>query len=147
MLVVFRQLHRQAESHAAGNDRNFVDRISARCHRRNQRVARLVICRVLLFFVRQNHRPALDAHHHLVFGHLKVDHHDELSVLARGPQRRFVHQVCQVRAGESRRAARDDGQIHVIADRHLAGVHAQNLFAALHVGTRHDHAAVEAARP
>jgi hypothetical protein len=124
-----------------------MDRIGARRHRRDQRVAGLVICGVLLLFVRKNHRPALDAHHHFVFGHLEVDHHDEFAVLARGPQRRLVHQVRQVRARKARRAARDDGQIHVIADWHLAGVHAENLFAALDVGTRDHHTAVETARP
>ncbi len=31
------------------------------------------------------------------------------------------------------------------AERHAAGVHAEDALAALHVGTRHDHAAVEAA--
>ena len=40
--------------------------------------------------------------------------HDEFAVLARGPQRRFVHQIREVRAGKARSAARDDGQIHVV---------------------------------
>src|SRR5882762_9510830 len=52
MLVVFRQLHREAESHAARNDRHFVDRIGARRHGRNQSVAGFVVRRVLLLFVR-----------------------------------------------------------------------------------------------
>ena len=38
-------------------------------------------------------------------------------------------------------------KIHVVADGNLAGVHAQDLFAAANVGTRHHHAAIEAARP
>jgi len=124
-----------------------VDRIGARRHRRNQRVTGLVVGSVLFLFVGKNHGPPLDAHHHLIFGHLEVGHHDELAVLPRRPQRCFVHKVCKVGTGETGRPARDDGKIDVIADGHLARMNAKNLFATLHIGTGDNDAAVKAARP
>ena len=40
-------------------------------------------------------------------------------------------------------AARDDRKIHVVGDRYFARVHAENFFAALYVGPRHNYAAIE----
>jgi hypothetical protein len=44
-------------------------------------------------------------------------------------------------------AARQHGKIDVVAQRNLLGVHAQDRFAALDVGTAHHHAAIETAGP
>ena len=120
-------------------------RVGARSHSRNERVTGFVVRGVLLFLVGKNHRLALDAHQDLVLGHLKIRHGDELAVLARGPQRRFVHEIRKVRTGKARCAARDDGKLYVITDGHFARMHAQNLFPALHIGARDHHAAVKAA--
>jgi hypothetical protein len=76
---------------------------------------------------------------------LKVEHGDDLAVLARGVEGGLVHQVGQVGAGQARRAAPEHGKIDVVAQRNLLGVHAQDGFAALHVGAAHHHAAVETA--
>src|ERR1700722_3074835 len=114
VLVVFRQLHGQAQRHTARNDRHFVNWIGARRHRRNQRVSSLVIRGVLFLFVRQDHRLTLDAHQHFVFRHFEIGHHHVLAVLARRPQRGFVHQIRQVGARKSRSAARDDREIDVV---------------------------------
>ena len=46
---------------------------------------------------------------------------------------------------EAGRAARDDLEVDVGRERHLLGVHAEDAFAAAHVGPGHDDAAVEAA--
>ena len=59
----------------------------------------------------------------------------------------FVHQVGQVRARQAGGAARQHRQIHVVAQRNLLGMHAQDGLAPLHVGTAHHHAAVETAGP
>src|SRR6266436_1599579 len=48
---------------------------------------------------------------------------------------------------QSRCAARDDREIHVVGNRLFAGVHAKDFFAALHVRPRDNDTAVEAARP
>ena len=79
VLVVFRQLHREAERHPSRNDRHFMNGVGSWRHRGNQRMSCLVISRVLLFFIRENHRLALDAHQHFVFGHLEVDLHHEFA--------------------------------------------------------------------
>ena len=71
---------------------------------------------------------------------------DDALVGSRGEQRRFVHEIGEIGAGESWRAARDVPGLHVVAQRHLAHVDAQDLFAAAHVGQRHHDLAVEAAR-
>jgi len=147
VLVGLRKLHRKAEGHAAGNDRDLVHRIGARGHRGDQCVARLVIRGILLFLVGQDHGLALDAHEHLVFGHFEIGHGDEFAILTGGPESGFIDQVCQIGSGESRSAARDDGKFDIIGKRHLAGVDAQDLLAAFHVGTGNHHATVEASGP
>src|SRR5579859_2388926 len=98
MLVGFGQLHGEAESHAAWNDRDFVDGIGARSHGGNQRMPRFVVSGVFLFLVGKNHGLALDAHQDFVLRHLKIGHGDKLAVLARSPERRFVDQIRKVRA-------------------------------------------------
>src|SRR5690606_14388123 len=57
----------------------------------------------------------------------------------------LVHEVGQVGAGETRRAACQDKGVHVGGQRHLAHVDFQDLFAAADIGQGHDHLAVEAA--
>ena len=107
---------------------------------------RLVVRRVLALLLGHHHRAALGAHDDLVLGALEIVHVHQALAAARGEERRLVHEVGEVRAGEAGRAARDDRGIHVGRDRHLAHVHQQDLLAAADVGQRHDDLAVEAAR-
>src|SRR5690606_12210003 len=83
--------------------------------------------------------------HDLVLGQLKVVHGDDLAVLARGEEGRFVGQVRQIGAREAGGPARKHHQVDVLGQGNLARVDAQHAFAAAHVGTVHHHAAVEAA--
>ena len=106
----------------------------------------LVIGGVALLFLGHDHGAALGAHHDLVLGALELLHGHRALVAARREQRRLVHQVGQIGARESRGAARDDRGLDVVAERHLAHVHFEDLLAAAHIGQRHDHLAVEAAR-
>ena len=147
VFVIRRQLHRQTQCHTARNNRNFVNRISTRRHCRNQRVSRFVVRSIFLFLVGQDQGLALNAHQHFVLGHFKVGHQYEFAILACCPQSSFVGQAFEVRARESRCAARDDREIHVVGNRLFAGVHAKDFFAALHVRPRDNDSAVEAARP
>ena len=71
--------------------------------------------------------------------------HDDLLVVARRVQSRLVDEVREVCAGEARRAARDDLDVDVLAERNLARVNLENALAAAHVGARDDDATVEAA--
>ena len=83
---------------------------------------------------------------HLVLGLLELLHRDQALALARGEQRRFVDEVGKVRAGEAGRTASDHARIDVGRQRHLLHVHAEDLLAAVDIGARDDHLAVEAAR-
>ena len=145
VLVVFRQLHRDAERHAARDDRDLVDRIGVRQHHREQRVAGLVDRRDLLLLLGDDHRAALRAHQDLVLGELEVVHADDLLVVARRVERRLVHQVREVGAGEAGGAARQHVDVHVVGQRDLLGVDGEDALAPLHVGTVDDDAAIEAA--
>jgi len=66
-------------------------------------------------------------------------------VAARREQRRLVHEVRQVRARETGRAARQHVGAHVGRQRHLAHVHLQDFLPAADVGQRHHDLPVEAA--
>ena len=54
--------------------------------------------------------------------------------------------LAQVGAGEARRAARDDLEVDIRRQRHVAHMHLEDLLAADDVGVRHHDLAVEAAR-
>ena len=112
---------------------------------RDERVAGLVIGGERLLLLGHDHGAALGAHHDLVLGVLELELRDEPLVAARGEQRRLVHEVGEIGAGEARRAARDDAQIDVGRERHLAHMHLEDLLAAADVGARHHDLAVEAA--
>jgi hypothetical protein len=143
--VVERDLLRQAERHAARDDRHLVDRVGVRDELRDERVPGLVVGRVPPLLEADDHGAPLGAHHHLVLGDLEVAHRDPVLVLPRGEERGLVHEVLEVGAGEAGRLAREELDVHVLADRDLPGVHLEDALATLHVRTRHDHAAVEAA--
>ena len=146
VLLVDGQLLRQAERHAARNDRDLVNRIRVRQQHREQRVAGLVHGRHPLLFFGDDHGLALDAHQDLVLGVLEVRHPHDLLVEARGVERRLVDQIGEIRAGEPGRAPRQHADIHVVGQRNLARVDREDAFAALDVGTIDDDAAIEAAR-
>ena len=71
---------------------------------------------------------------------------DSFQSAAGGEQGRFVDHVGQFRAGISRRAAGYDREIDAFSEFHFLGVHAQNFFAALHVGKIDRDLAIETAR-
>ena len=145
MTIAFGQLLRHAQRHAARNDRYLVHRIGIRNFQTDERVAGFVISGDALLFVRDDHALALGAHQHFVFGQLEVGHRHNLLVVARRVQRRFVNQVGEVRAGESRSAARDHADVNVFAERNLARVNFQNAFAAAHVRSRYDDTPIKSA--
>ena len=106
-----------------------------------------MIRRDALFLVGEQHRFALGAHQHFVLGLLEVEHQDLLPVIARRIQRCLVDHVGQIGAGEARCSTSQNAKIDVVGNRHLAGVHAENLFASAHVRTSDNNTAIEAARP
>src|SRR5262245_35934929 len=143
--VVDRHLLRQAERHAARDDGDLVHGIGAGQELGDQRVTRLVVGRRAALLEADDHRAPLGTHQDLVLGDLELGHADLLLVLARGEERRLVDQVLQVGTGEAGRLAGQELDVDVVADRHATSVHAQDAFAALHVGPWHHHATIEAA--
>ncbi len=77
---------RDAEGHAAGQDRHLVQRVAVGQHRGQQGVAALVVGGRPLLLGRQDHRLACGAEHHPVAGVLEVDPLDLLA--SRGARRR-----------------------------------------------------------
>ena len=112
----------------------------------DQGMAGLVIGGHFLLFLGHHHRPAFGAHQDLVLGLLQLPHADDPLVLAGGQQRRLVHQVGEVGAGETRRAAGNYRGIDVRPQRHSAHVNFQDFFAAGDVRVGHHDLAVETAR-
>ena len=73
----------------------------------DDRMPGFVIRGQLLFVLAHEHRLALAAHHDLVFGALELFHGHRALVAAGGEQRRLIHQIGEIGARESGRAARD----------------------------------------
>ena len=136
--VAFRQLLGHAKRHAARNDRHLMHRIGVRHLQSDQRVAGFVVSRDAFFFVRDDHALALGAHQHFVFGQFEIMHGHNFLVVARRVERGFVDQVREIRAGKSRRAARDDADVDIFTERNLTRVNLQNAFAAAHIRTGDD---------
>src|SRR5581483_1735499 len=143
--VVDRDLLREPERHAARDDRDLVDRVGARDELRDQRVTGLVVGRVPLLLLADDHRSALGAHHDLVLRELEVEMVHLVLVRTRGEERRLVHEVLEVGAGEAGRGAGEERDVDVVGERDATRVHADDALAALHVGSRDDDATVEAA--
>ena len=112
---------------------------------RHDGVAAFVKGGELLFLVAHRHGAAFGAHHHLVLGVFQLAHRDHALAAAGGQQRAFVDQIGEIGAGEAGRAARDDARIDIGRQRHLAQMHAQDLFAAGEVGIGHHDMTVETA--
>ena len=108
-------------------------------------VTGLVIGGHALLFVAHDHRAALGTHKDFVFGALELLHADQTQIGTGSKQSRFVDQVSEIRTREARRATGNKARLDVIAQRQLAHVHAQYLFAAAHIRQRHDHLTVETA--
>ena len=145
--VFFGQEHGNAQCPTTGNDGHLVERIVFRHQPADDGVACFVIRSNTFFLLRHDHRFALRAHHDPVLGLLEFVHFDQTLGRAGREQRRFIDQVREIRAGKSRRAARDNGQIHVIRDGYLADVNLQNLFAAANVRQADHDLTVEAPGP
>src|SRR6202041_2956485 len=79
-----------------------------------------------------------------VFGDLEVEHQYGLAILPRSRQLRLVDHVGQVCAGKSWSTARQHLKIHILGQRNLAGMHAQNFFAPAHIRTAHYDSPVKA---
>ena len=144
--VFFRQLHRHAQRTAARDDRHLMNRIGFRHQFCNERVTGFVVRRILLLVFVHHHGLAFGAHHDLVFGKFEVRHAYDAPVAARGKKCGFVHEVRQIRPGETGSTTGNHVRLNVGCHRHLLHVHVQNLFAPADVGQRHHDLTVKAPR-
>ena len=135
MLVGLWELLSQSQRHTPRDDRHLVDRVSVREKHGQERVTSLMNRRDLLLVLADDHRAALGAHQHLVLREFEVVHPHELLAVARRVQRGLVDEVRKVRTRESRRPTCKHMRIHVIGQRDLSRMYAQNSFAALHIRT------------
>ena len=76
---------------------------------------------------------------------LELAARDEVLVPPRGEERRLVHDVREVRAGEARRPRGDGAQVHVRPELHVLRVDLEDLLAPALVGAIDEHLPVEAA--
>ena len=144
--VLLRQVERVAERLAARDDRHLLHLVHGGQELGHQRVSGLVPGDDALL-VGGDHLPRLQARHHPLEGVLEVGLGDEVAAAAAGEDRRLVAEVGQVRAGEPRGVARDPLHVHVLGQRLVARVDAEDPLAPAHVGRRHEDLAVEPPRP
>ncbi len=83
----------------------------------------------------------------LVAGDIEIDEADGRAAGARREQRRLVHEVREVCAGEPGGAAGDGSQVHVRLHRDLRDVHLEDRFAAPQVGVADGHLPIESSGP
>src|SRR5687767_705396 len=143
--VLLRQGPGDAHGHAAGDDRDLVDRVRVRQELEAERVATLVVGHDDLLLLADDARAALGPERDLLEGLLELGLADELLVPARGEDRRLVHHVREIRTGEAGRDLRDAQQVDRLLERLAADVDVEDRAAALDVGTVEHDLAVEAA--
>ena len=140
-----RRVRRHPQRATARDDRDLGDRIRTRDQPRDQRVASLVIRGRLPLALGHDETAALEPERDLVLGVDEIAERDLLVIATRAQKRGLVHQVREVGAGHAGRLARDQFQVDVLGQRHLARVHLQDALAAAHVGPVDDDLAIEAA--
>ena len=84
--------------------------------------------------------------HDFILRLLKIRHGDLVPAMAGRRQRRLVAEVRQIRAVEAGGGAGQKRQVDIGGQVQLAGVDAQDAFAALAIGERDRHLAVETPR-
>ena len=134
-LVLHREREGVAERPSAADDADLVDRIGVGQHVSHERVTRLVVGDDPLLLVGDDAALALRAGDDPLDRVLELHHVDGLLAVTRGQQRRLVHQVGQVGAGESGRASGQDLEVDVVTERLASGVDLEDLVPALEVGT------------
>src|SRR5450830_2001358 len=144
--ILFRQEHGHTQRTTARDDRDLVDRVVLGHHTTDNGVTGLVIRGVLFFLLGHDHGFALGTHHDLVFRQLEFLHLDDALAGARGEQGSLVHQVGQVGTGEARRTPCNHPGCDVVAHRHLAHMHFENLLATADIRQADHDLTVEATR-
>src|SRR5690349_7694932 len=109
----------------------------------NNGVTCFVISGELLLLIIHDHRLTFGAHDELVLSLLEFFHRHGATILASGKQRRFIHQVGKISAGETGSTARNQLRLHVFSQWQLAHMHFENLFATPYIWQWDYHLAVK----
>src|SRR3989344_1877813 len=120
-------------------------RVGVGKHRRDERVACLVVAREFLLLLRKQMALALRTKHHLLYGADKVILCDLLAILARRENSTLVHKRIELGAREARRALGDNRKCDVGAERLRSCMNLQNLLTVAAIGQVNRHAPVKAA--
>ena len=146
MLVLLGQHHGDAQSRAAGDDGDFVQRQALGQVGLEQAdgVPGLVHGGVVFLFVRDLQRAALAPPAHFFARFLEIVLRDDGGVLAGGDEGGLVDEVGEFGAGEAGGGSGDGAEVGLRVEFDLAGVHAQDLLAAGGVGQVDGDLAVEA---
>ena len=112
----------------------------------HQRVADLVVGDDRLLLRRDHAAPLLGSGHHPKAGLVQLLPPDRDLLVAGGEDGRFVEEVGQVGAGETRGLPGDHVEVDVLGQRLLSGIEAEDRAPAVEVGRVDRHPPIEAAR-
>ncbi len=144
--ILFGQEPGEAARHATRDDADLERRVRVRERPPHERMAGLVVRDDALLLRRDDAALALGTGDDPVHRLVELLHRDALLVGARRQNRRLVHQVREVGAGEARRLLRQRQQVDVLVQRLPLGVHLENRLPPAHVGPVQHDLTVEAAR-
>ena len=150
--VAQRELQRVPERGAsARHDADLAHRVGVGAPRGDERVPGFVHGHAELLVVREPAAAALGPGHHALDRVLEIPLRHALAAFVApapdGEERRFVDGVREIRPDEARGRAGEPLQVDARGERHLAGVHAQDRFAAHDVRRVQHDLAVEAPGP
>ena len=133
VVVLLREVGGHAHRPSPGHDGHLVHRVRLGEQDGNQRVAGLVVGRDALLFLLHHHRFPLRTHENLVPRPLEVRKREGGLVVPRRAEGGFVHEVLEVRPGESGSAASHDAQLHPLGHQHLGGVNLEDILSPPHI--------------
>ena len=134
-VILLRKLQRVAQSLAAADDRNLMNRIGVLQDVTHQSVTALMIGNRGALGLGHHATLALRSGNHALHRLLDLVHRDHGTMAASGQQRRFVEQVCQIGTGKANGHLGELLKLNVLVHRLILGMYAQDLLATLYVRT------------
>ena len=134
-MILLRKLQRVAQSLAAADNRDLVDRIGVLQDVAHQGVAALMVGNRGALGFGHHATLALRSGNHALHRLLDLVHRDHRTMTASGQQRRLVEQVCQIGTSKANGHLGELLKLNVLVHRLVLGMHAQDLLAALHIRT------------
>ena len=132
-MILLRKLQRVAQSLAAADNRNLVDRIGVLQDVTHQGMAALVVGNRGALSFGHHATLTLRSGNHALYRLLDLVHRDHGTMTASGQQRRLVEQVRQIGTSKANGHLGELLKLNVLVHRLVLGMHAQDLLAALYV--------------